>query len=104
MTVQYEGGNTYKIFIGQKELMLSQDEINEIQDYNFYSGESIGDEVEELEEDIDKIRTSASKISQKLFQVVKDIKELLEFDIIFHSNLEKQIKQISQISDELDDI
>lgn len=76
MTVQYEGNDAYKVFIGEQELLLSQDEINEIQGWDFVNRKDISDEVEELEDELEKTQTSASELYQELAKVISEIDEI----------------------------
>ena len=104
MTVQYEGNDEYKIFIGGKELLLSQDEINEIQGWDFVNSNDITGEVEEMEETIDIIYSNTDKLYQELASVITEIDDLLEDDEISHQGLEAQREKISVINQKLGEV
>lgn len=111
MTSNYCGGGIYDIFIGNKLLQLSVDEINEITSHNFKDN-SIGDSKQELEdkledleyetsEDIDFAVRALNNISKKIMKVQRRLDDLAD-EV---ENTDKELfKTLSEIGDELDEV
>lgn len=74
MTVQYDGVGYYTIFIGNREVVLHQSEIDEIQSYDFEAGlESstvsiLNGKIEDLEYEIDELNDEIEKLEKELEQ------------------------------------
>lgn len=104
MTTQYQGNGEHKIFIGERELILSQDEINRIQAWDFINQKDISAEIEDLEDELDKIQSSTSDIYDELVEVINGIDNLLEDDEINYGGLLIQREKISKINQKLGEI
>jgi len=104
MTVQYQGNDVYKVFIGEQELLLSQDEVNEIQCWDFVNRKDISDEVEELEDELEKTQTSTSELYQKLAEVISEIDKIGFTDKENFEAMKAIREKISVISQKLGEI
>ena len=104
MTVQYDGNELYTIHIGHQKIQLSQDEINEIQGWDFYNRLDMSNQVEYLEDENDEMRTLVSKTYDGLVNVTISIDDLLSDNTISHIGLEVQLEKILVINQKLGDI
>jgi len=76
MTVQYDGNAIYTIYLGNRTVILSQDEINEIQGFNFPMMKEIDENIEELQDIIDNLEEKLSDAETKIDKKDDEILEL----------------------------
>lgn len=75
MTAQYNGNGFYTIYLENREIIISQDEINEIQSWNFPNNSEIEKTSEELEDDIEELKDKNSSIAEKIDEAICDFEE-----------------------------
>ena len=101
MTVQYNGNNEYKIFIGEKELLLSQDEINEIQGWDFFNNQLLDKDAEELEEELFDLKEKVYVMADELDELITDIEENVHDDMFqedaFISDIQSCVTKITAL-------
>lgn len=73
MTVQYEGGDLYSVMLGNRTFFLRKNEIDEIQSYNFDTGEEIKS-IEDLQMELEEHKY----IKGELNSTYDEIDELCE--------------------------
>ena len=72
MTVQYNGGEFYTLYMDNKELILHKSEIDELQSYDFETGlesstvSELNDEIEDLEYRIDELNDVIENLQKEL--------------------------------------
>lgn len=96
MTAQYEGNDIYKLIFGDKEVLLSENEIDEIQCFNFCNmieTKTVG----ELEDKIEKLEEKSFELAEELDENICKIGENVESDVFDCDDYDSRMDNISKI-------
>jgi len=77
MTVQYEGNNVYKLYLNNKEINLTLDDIYKIQTYDFEKGHIV-DSIDELYDKIKELEYEKEKLYEELETLEEELKDINE--------------------------
>ena len=91
MTVQYEGGGKYNIWIMDKNFTLTEEDIYKIQNYNF-STCKFTNTIEELEDIISTVETNIDDLKDYNDEVLDKLNDLQEEN----DNLKDYIKLLKE--------